>query len=92
MEGEVQALQQAAAEELRRIIRTEVRHALERVENGPQTFTRKQAADRLSVSIRKLDELVSEGHLKPISIGRKRVFTRECIESFLRRAAAGGIR
>ena len=91
-QGEVQALTEAAADELRQLIRTEVRHALERVENGPRTFTRKQAADRLSVSIRKLDELVSEGHLKPISIGRKRVFTRECIESFLRRAAAGGIR
>ena len=59
---------------------------------GIVPYTRHQTADRLSVSIRKLDELVSAGEIKPIAIGRKRVFTREAVDTFLRRAARGELR
>ncbi len=43
-----------------------------------------QAAGRLNISRRKLDELVAGGHLRPLRVGRKRLFPQEQLDSFLR--------
>lgn len=45
----------------------------------------RQAAARLNVSIRKLDELVAAGELRPLRLGRKRLFPQAQLESFLRK-------
>ena len=46
-----------------------------------------QAAARLNVSRRKLDELVAGGHLRPLRIGRKRLFPQTQLDCFLRQCA-----
>lgn len=47
----------------------------------------KQACKRLNCSRRKLDELVALGELRPLRLGRKRLFPAEQLEAFLRKCA-----
>lgn len=61
---------------------------LNRKEKAP--LDTKQACRRLNISRRKLDELVAAGKLRPIRIGRKRLFPEEQLDAFLRQAAKGG--
>ena len=45
----------------------------------------RQAAARLNISLRKLDELVAGGDLRPLRLGRKRLFPQAQIDAFLRK-------
>ncbi|MFQ5570008.1 MAG: helix-turn-helix domain-containing protein [Rhodothermales bacterium] len=45
----------------------------------------KRAARRLGISPRKLDQLVAAGDVRPLRIGRKRVYPSAQLEAFLRR-------
>ena len=45
----------------------------------------KRAARRLGISPRKLDQLVAAGDIRPLRIGRKRVYPSAQLEAFLRR-------
>lgn len=47
----------------------------------------KDAAKRLNISLRKLDELVADRQIRPLRIGQKRLFPREQLDSFLRNLA-----
>ncbi|MEX2400552.1 MAG: excisionase family DNA-binding protein [Rhodothermales bacterium] len=59
--------------------------ATERIE--PRALDAKQAACYVNISLRKLDELQAAGELRPIRIGRKRLFLREQLDALLKRAA-----
>ena len=48
----------------------------------------RQAAKYLRISVRKLDELQAAGEVRPIRIGRKRLFHRDQLDALLRRAAS----
>ena len=71
------------------IIRDELReqHTVQ-----PENYDSKEAATYLNISPRKLDELVAGGYLKPLRIGRKRLFPVEQLRGLLRAAAAGTVR
>ena len=71
---------------VREVVREELR-AYEPEAEAP--YDSDQAATRLNISRRKLDELVAAGKLRPIRIGRKRLFPREQLDAFLRQAAVG---
>ena len=75
-------------EEIREAVRSVIREELH--SRGPEAeapYDSEQAATRLNISRRKLDELVAAGTLRPIRIGRKRLFPREQLDAFLRQAA-----
>lgn len=46
----------------------------------------------LNLSPRKVDQLCASGELRPMYVGRKRLFPREQITALLRRAANGDLR
>lgn len=50
----------------------------------PLLLDSKATAAALSISPRKLDELVAERRLRPVRIGRKRLFPRGQVEGFVR--------
>jgi len=47
----------------------------------------KAVARRLNISVRTVESLIAEGQLKPLRIGRKRLFTSEAVETYLRSCA-----
>jgi excisionase family DNA binding protein len=53
----------------------------------PRLLTREDAADRLSVSVRKLDALEEAGKIQAIRIGRCVRYHPEIVERFIRRRA-----
>jgi len=53
----------------------------------PAALDAKQSAAFLNVSLRKFDELCANGDLRPLRIGKKRLFMREQLLSLLKRAA-----
>ena len=53
----------------------------------PIVLDAKQAASYINISLRKLDELCAGGDLRPVRIGRKRLFPREQLHGLLKRAA-----
>lgn len=53
----------------------------------PIVLDSRQAAAYINISLRKLDELCAGGDLRPVRIGRKRLFPREQLHSLLKRAA-----
>lgn len=53
----------------------------------PVVLDAKQAAQYINISLRKLDELCAGGELRPVRIGRKRLFPREQLHGLLKRAA-----
>ena len=52
----------------------------------PAVYNSRQAATYLNVSARTLDSLVSAGKLRPLYIGRKRLFSVAQLDAFLRQA------
>jgi len=56
----------------------------------PRLLTREDAADRLSVSVRKLDALEEAGKIQAIRIGRCVRYHPEVVERFIRRRAGEG--
>lgn len=59
-------------------------------ENTSDTLlTRKEAADRIRVSVRKLDDLEASGRLQAIRIGRRVLYHPKTIEAFIRTQAKG---
>jgi len=52
-------------------------------------LTRKEAADRIRVSVRKLDDLEASGRLQAIRIGRRVLYHPKAIEAFIRTQAKG---
>ena len=54
-----------------------------------QLLTRKEAADRIRVSVRKLDDLEASGRLQAIRIGRRVLYHPKTIEAFIRTQARG---
>jgi excisionase family DNA binding protein len=56
----------------------------------PRLLTREDAADRLSVSVRKLDALEEAGKIQAIRIGRCVRYHPEVVERFIRRRAEEG--
>lgn len=71
------------------VIREELR---EQQTVRPENYDSKETATYLNISPRKLDELVAGGYLKPLRIGRKRLFPVEQLQGLLRQAAAGRVR
>ena len=66
---------------------------LEELTDGPDTarlLTREDAADRLSVSVRKLDALEEAGKIQAIRIGRCVRYHPDVVERFMRRQAETG--
>jgi hypothetical protein len=57
----------------------------------PHLFSRKLAAQALSLSIRSIDYLVSDGHLKTVGIGSKRMIPRDQIIKFARNGLSSPI-
>lgn len=53
----------------------------------PVALDFRQSAQYLNISPRKLDDLVANGDIRPLRIGRKRLFMREQLLSLLKRAA-----
>ena len=53
----------------------------------PIVLDARQAARYINISLRKLDELCAGGELRPLRIGRKRLFPREQLHGLLKRAA-----
>ena len=56
----------------------------------PRLLTREDAADRLSVSVRKLDALEEAGKIQAIRIGRCVRYHPEVVDRFIRRRAEEG--
>lgn len=54
-----------------------------------QLLTREEAADRIRVSVRKLDDLEASGRLQAIRIGRRVLYHPKTIEAFIRTQAKG---
>lgn len=79
-------------------LRKTVERLLERIEadalsGAPDALlTREQAADRLSISVRKLDQLAEAGEIRAIRIDRAVRYHPESLDRFIRRRAAGGNR
>lgn len=53
----------------------------------PIVLDANQAAQYINISKRKLDELCAGGDLRPVRIGRKRLFPKEQLQGLLKRAA-----
>ena len=53
----------------------------------PIVLNSREAARYIGISLRKLDELCAGGDLRPVRIGRKRLFPREQLHGLLKRAA-----
>ena len=69
-----------------RVVREAVREEIEqfRRQLSPQSpLDTKQACEALNCSVRKLDQLVAGGDLRPLRLGRKRLFPRQQIEGLL---------
>lgn len=87
-------------EVLARVVREEIEALKQEIEESRQqqaeeaqaVLDTRQTCTRLNVSPRKLDQLVAAGYLKPIRIGRKRLFPVTQIDGLLRQAAAGRVR
>lgn len=55
-------------------------------QRAPKIFyTRREAADLLSISLRTIDFLIASGGLKSQRLGRRRLIARKSLEEFARR-------
>lgn len=76
------------AEAIRTVLERELRDVvLGRSPSAESPLDTKQTCQRLNISPRKLDELVALGELRPLRVGRKRLFPQEQLTAFLRRCA-----
>ena len=58
----------------------------------PILYSRKLAANALSLSVRSLDYIISDGHLKTVRIGSKNLVPRTEILKFAKRGLPTAIR
>jgi excisionase family DNA binding protein len=81
------------AREVRRL-RTTVEQLLRRIgeagEDEDRLLTREEAADRLSISVRKLDRLREAGEIQAVQIDRAVRYHPKTLDRFVRRRAGGG--
>ena len=75
-------------EQIGEVVREAVRAELSNHRPQPEALLdSKQARAWLNISPRKLDEIVAAGKLRPLRIGRKRLFPVAQVEGFLRECA-----
>lgn len=80
------SLRRVLHEEVPDLIRTTIRDELDlKSLEAQRPLDTSQACMLLNISARKLDQLVASGQLRPLRIGRKRLFPREQLDAFLRR-------
>jgi len=48
----------------------------------PLLYSRRRAADALSLSLRSIDHLVAQGRIKTLKVGRKTMITRDEVTRF----------
>lgn len=53
-------------------------------------LTRDEAAERLSISTRKLDDMADRGEIQPVRIGGRVLYAPDTLEAFIRRKAGEG--
>jgi len=56
------------------------------IQSKPLLYARLQAAARLGVSVRTLDELLATNQLRSVKIGKRRLVSEEAILDFIRKA------
>lgn len=89
---ELRALIRGFREEVR-ALRDEVIELQEPNFEGPAPLlTREEAADRLSISIRTLDDLAARGDIRPVRIRGRVLYSLETLNAFIRRSTRGGSR
>ena len=58
---------------------------------GPDALlTRKEAAERLSISTRTLDDMADAGEIQPVRIRGRVLYAPETLQAYVRRQARGG--
>lgn len=58
---------------------------------GPEALlTREEAAERLSISIRTLDDMADAGEIQPVRIRGRVLYAPDTLEAFIRRKAGEG--
>jgi excisionase family DNA binding protein len=57
------------------------------MQNTKTCFSRDEAANEISISVRKLDELIASMELEAFRLGRRVLITRRALEQFLVRIA-----
>lgn len=58
---------------------------------GPNALlTRKEAAERLSISTRTLDDMAEAGEIQPVRIRGRVLYAPETLQAYIRRRAGGG--
>lgn len=58
---------------------------------GPDALlTRKEAAERLSISTRTLDDMADAGEIQPVGIRGRVLYAPETLQAYVRRQARGG--
>jgi excisionase family DNA binding protein len=55
---------------------------VERIDVQPIYYRRRQAAQRLNVSLRQIDILVSTKKLRTVKIGKRRLISEDAIQAF----------
>jgi excisionase family DNA binding protein len=55
-------------------------------------LSREEAADRLRISVRTLDDMEAAGEIQPVRIRGRVLYHPEALEAFIRRNAGGGRR
>jgi len=91
LSGEIRTLIDGLREEVHEL-REEIT-ALRRNEapDGPDTLlTRKEAAERLRISTRTLDDMAAAGEIQPVRIRGRVLYAPETLEAYVRRNAGGG--
>jgi excisionase family DNA binding protein len=91
LRGELRALVDGLREEVH-ALREEV-HALRRKESpeGPDALlTRGEAAERLGISERTLDDMADRGEIQPVRIRGRVLYAPDTLEAFIRRKAGEG--
>jgi excisionase family DNA binding protein len=82
--------EQPSTEDLHRLL-VQIKERLDDLKPGPPSLlTRKEAADVLGISVRKLDELAEAGRLKPTKIDRAVRYHPKTLERFVRRCTEDG--
>jgi excisionase family DNA binding protein len=62
---------------------------LDEADTSGTLLTREEAAGRIRISVRKLDDLEASGRLQAIRIGRRVLYHPKTIEAFIRTQAKG---
>lgn len=73
---------------------SDVRDRLDELDRPPDDglLTREEAADRLRISVRKLDDLADAGRLQPIRIDRRVLYPSGALDAFVQQQSRRGSR